>query len=299
MNTKNTKNSWVIFISNSIYNIIQTYKRNGSQAVFLKFDNLFWKLRQAFFTKYHTKFNLRHVTARGGVKMKPNFGDNTFEYDYFGDGLKLLNILKSIHKNDFIFIDIGANQGYYSLLAAKNKRCKQVISIEPVSSTFNLLKYNIKLNRFTSKIIPLNYAIAAEENRFFIHKYDGHSGIATMRAIEAQESQYGEWIETKPASSLEELLLYDGIVFCKIDVEGYEEPVIRSLIQAKFFHRIEAIIYEVDENWVNPISISNLLMESGNWTLQKIGQDAHYDILAIRKNSKLYSDTYIHEHPPA
>ena len=42
--------------------------------------------------------------------------------------------------NLFSFIDIGANQGLYSICDALNKNCKLIFAFEPIDKTFELLK---------------------------------------------------------------------------------------------------------------------------------------------------------------
>jgi len=77
-------------------------------------------------------------------------------------------ILKCLEERD-IFIDIGANVGYYSILAGKLVGDKgQVISIEPVANTAEVLKINVKLNDLKNiKVIPK----AAWSNRSLIAIY--------------------------------------------------------------------------------------------------------------------------------
>ena len=48
-------------------------------------------------------------------------------------------------KNKFLFIDIGANQGLYSIIAAKNKKNIKSYAFEPIKTTYDLLKKILKL----------------------------------------------------------------------------------------------------------------------------------------------------------
>ena len=54
---------------------------------------------------------------------------------------------------DGVFIDVGANLGIHSIIAAKHmgKGCK-VIAIEPINSNQKLLHKNIKLNKISERI---------------------------------------------------------------------------------------------------------------------------------------------------
>ena len=69
-----------------------------------------------------------------------------------------MNFLSDYLKPGNLFVDIGANIGVYSILAASKKA--KVIAVEPVPSTFEMLKKNIILNDFQDLIEPLNIAIS-------------------------------------------------------------------------------------------------------------------------------------------
>lgn len=56
-------------------------------------------------------------------------------------------ILSCLKEGD-VFLDVGANIGYYSILGGKIVgKNGRVISVEPIDSTARILKYNIKLNK--------------------------------------------------------------------------------------------------------------------------------------------------------
>ena len=61
-----------------------------------------------------------------------------------------------------VYMDIGANIGWYSLCAIK-AGYTSVVSIEANPDTFSSLRNNIKINKFDSKITALNLAISNEQ----------------------------------------------------------------------------------------------------------------------------------------
>ena len=72
-------------------------------------------------------------------------------------------------------------------------------------------------------------------------------------------------------------------IICKIDVEGKEIDVLENLTNSMIFSLIEEIFYEVDEMWVNPQDIQDLLKEKGFKVFKKIGNNQnHYDVLATK-----------------
>jgi len=59
-----------------------------------------------------------------------------------------------------IFIDIGANFGVYSLRISKLFKMLKVITFEPVLTTFNKLKMNIKINNLGKRIKTYNVGLS-------------------------------------------------------------------------------------------------------------------------------------------
>jgi FkbM family methyltransferase len=87
--------------------------------------------------------------------------------------------LKDDIKNSKIFVDIGANIGFYSLLSAKTMNDKGVVySFEPERINYELLTNNIALNNFTS-ILPICKAVSNNTGsvKFYTDKLEsgGHS----------------------------------------------------------------------------------------------------------------------------
>ena len=72
------------------------------------------------------------VTSRYGVRMRANWKDRTFRYCHYATYGRALSDYLAAQDHAFSFIDIGANQGLYSLLAAQNPYCKAVVAFEPV-----------------------------------------------------------------------------------------------------------------------------------------------------------------------
>ena len=84
-----------------------------------------------------------YVLSEYGIIFKKNWKDQTFRfYINASYGYFFWNFLSEI-SNEFIFIDIGANQGLYTICAAKNKFCSKVYSFEPINQTFSLLAKNV------------------------------------------------------------------------------------------------------------------------------------------------------------
>ena len=70
--------------------------------------------------KFYELVNKKYVKSTYGVFLKANYRDVTFRLCILGCyGNFYCNRLKNIDE-EFIFLDIGANQGIYSLIASQN-----------------------------------------------------------------------------------------------------------------------------------------------------------------------------------
>ncbi len=94
---------------------------------------------------------------------------------HYGAPLEALTFQSLVNDGDFV-LDIGANEGLYSLLAAdKVGTSGLVASIEPNPETLIMLERNIKANNCSQvTCIPAAVADRASEARFMAHDERGH-----------------------------------------------------------------------------------------------------------------------------
>lgn len=221
------------------------------------------------------------VRSAYGVLMVPNWQDTTFRYCIFGTyGSDLADLLLG-YAEDFVFVDIGANQGLYSLIAAQNPKCRQVIAFEPVPATHARLAANVTLNGVAARTVLHELAISGNVGEVEISVADGHTGTATLAGRDGQ-SGGGVVIKTIDAALVDPLLAGDLPMFVKIDVEGLEAVVIAELAKTASFARVAAIFYEVDDRWASAGEIESLLRGAGFTRFAKYGRGHHYDVLASR-----------------
>jgi FkbM family methyltransferase len=219
--------------------------------------------------------------------LVPNWKDATFRLCLTGAyGTDLADLLAD-RSAPFIFIDIGANQGLYSLLAARNPYCQKAIALEPVESTYALLERNIELNRAVDRITALRWAISDREGSALIAYKRNHSGGASLERVCATNTPGEEEIELHQFSELQTYLSNSECpIFIKIDVEGHEPAVIRSLVKAEALHpRATDVFYEVDERWVDVAELQSQLTNIGFREFRNIGDGTHRDIHAVRCKS--------------
>ena len=220
--------------------------------------------------------------TRYGVTMIGNWRDRTFRYCMFATyGHDLADILKS-QTEDFQFVDIGANQGLYTLLAGMNQRCRHIVAFEPVPSTFVLLRENVAINNLTDRANLHNLAIAAHAGRAAIAISAAHSGTASLADQSSCSGKNTVSIQTINAPMLDDILSSEWPCIMKVDVEGLEHEVIAELVQSRSFCAVTGIFYEIDERWSDPAGIEALLQNAGFSQFRRYGRGHHYDVFATR-----------------
>ena len=136
------------------------------------------------------------------------------------------------------FADIGANVGSYTVLAAAGPGAR-VTSIEPVPSTFAHLMRNVVLNRLEGSVTcrQVGLSDAPGKVRF-------SAGLDTVNhVLEAGEDAPAVEVEVH---RLDDVVAADVPVLMKIDVEGYELPVLRGGQRSLGDPRLLAIILETN-----------------------------------------------------
>jgi FkbM family methyltransferase len=239
------------------------------------------KLKAAALSPIMAALSRGPVRSAYGVLMTPNWQDTTFRYCIFGTyGRDLADLLLG-QPEDFVFVDIGANQGLYSLIAARSPRCRRIIAFEPVPATHTLLAANVALNGGADRTVLHELAIADGAGEVAISVATDHTGTATLAGREGRPGG-NVTIRTIDAPLLDPLLAGELPMFVKIDVEGLEAVVIAELAKTAAFARVATIFYEVDDRWANAQEIEALLRSGGFTRFARYGRGHHYDVLATR-----------------
>ena len=138
-------------------------------------------------------------------------------------------LFKKVVKERNTVIDLGANIGYFTLLAAKLVGFQgKVFAFEPEPKNYNYLQKNIKLNNYEN-VTALQKAVSDKngKTKLYICDYDtGHHTIRQYSGIEAYSR--GRHTEEKSIEietvTLDEFFKNkeDSINVIKMDVEGAE-----------------------------------------------------------------------------
>jgi FkbM family methyltransferase len=247
----------------------------GGHALLKRWKSLQLRLAQ--------RLNSPIVKSSYGVRFAANYMDATFRfYIKASYGFFYWKHISAISE-DFIYLDIGANQGLYSICAGLNRHCQRAYAFEPVPNVVHLLRQNLALNGVADKCEVVQKAVSDQSGDVEIAIHTNHSGEASI--AQGKVSGAGvkrQIIQTINAKGLEAIIQTAPLpIYVKIDVEGHEEVVVKELLNCSFAGQIREIFYEVDVRWVNPQVLQSLLQAAGFQSV-KIGSQKHYDVLATR-----------------
>lgn len=153
----------------------------------------------------------------------------------FPDMAFLLHVLR----DDDLFIDVGANVGLYTILA-----CSAIgasgYAFEPVPSTYKRLIENIRLNHLENRVKCLNIGVGREQgNIVFTSNMDEKNHALAS----GEQSDNTISIEV---STLDAVLGGESPTLMKIDVEGYETPVLEGAIETLKKQTLHSVILELN-----------------------------------------------------
>ena len=171
--------------------------------------------------RYHDiKYRLYPVDNT--VDLKLLFGSK------YRDRVELEALTRTIRQGG-VFVDIGANTGYYSLTAAA-AGAGRVIAIEPYPPTFARLRFNIATNQFEDRIQAIQTALgdhAGEATLYVPEVGDVGSSRISEQAISGRPV-------TVPLRPLPDILAERSVSHIdalKIDVEGMEDAVLMPFFE--------------------------------------------------------------------
>lgn len=153
--------------------------------------------------------------------------------------LRLLDDLRRSH----CFVDVGANLGYYTCLAATHMKAGEVHAFEMDSDNFAMLTQNVALNPTSIDVSTNNCAVGAATGTLtYTLPSTGNSPALSVYPLEHES---GESSVSVPAVSLADYFVGRTVQpdLVKIDVEGAEVDVLRGMVP--LLPDIERIYLEV------------------------------------------------------
>jgi len=132
-------------------------------------------------------------------------------------------LLASSLKNGDVFLDIGANVGYFAVFAGRLVGEKgKVFAFEPLPEVRAELEHNISLNRLSNcRVMP--FAASDRAENITLHVPEGILGNTSMRS-----QAKGREIQAQ-AARVDDLLGDQQVSMVKVDIEGAEHLALSGM----------------------------------------------------------------------
>ncbi|MEO5565369.1 MAG: FkbM family methyltransferase [Luteimonas sp.] len=178
------------------------------------------------------RVNLRDVVGRTILRRKGYEPELTaWLLDGLGEG------------SDGVFVDIGANIGWFSLQLGRSGKVGRVVAIEPDAANHTLLQENIRRNDLGDRIDAIACAAGAGPGLARLHRYKASN--LGRHSLVVDHGHGGNWVVVEAMDTLLARLGIGNapIAAIKIDVEGYEPMVLAGAHQALL--RADALLVEL------------------------------------------------------
>jgi FkbM family methyltransferase len=153
--------------------------------------------------------------------------------------LHLSKIFMELANKGGLFVDVGANYGYYSLLWAGVSRANKVVAFEAVEENADALAHNAKINSVENHIQVENKALGK------FHE------TMNFDLMESSQTTWGGLTQSKDSGfevtvhRLDEFLAEDSLIdVLKIDVEGADTWVLYGAERLLKRKRIRNVFFE-------------------------------------------------------
>lgn len=188
-------------------------------------------------------------------------------------------LLKSV-KRGMIVVDVGANIGYYTLLAATQVGPEgKVYAFEADPDLIHILNKNVEINGFKNRAKIIGKAVYNKSQTLTLHKLTNHKGSSSLIGFSKEfVAEYDDTVTSIPIEtiSLDEFFGDTKIDLIKIDAEGSEPYILNGMKNLCMNNRQLIIILEFAPAFltginIKPLDYLNTLQDMG-FTLEYIDE---------------------------
>lgn len=156
---------------------------------------------------------------------------------------EMVRVVKTILRPGDVFIDAGANEGYFSVIASRIVGKGRSIAIEPQSRLIEVIKKNAEIN-----------SVEIEVLRSAVSNKNGEAEIKLAPAVNSGSSGFmrktryslpSERVKKRTLSSILNQIDVERVDLLKMDIEGHEYEAVMGSKEVFRSHRVKAIALEL------------------------------------------------------
>ncbi|SDS70043.1 FkbM family methyltransferase [Winogradskyella sediminis] len=210
--------------------------------------NINYYLRNINFGLKNFFFNKVKIPPSGVLNLKTDSGTLKIETNQtsyltqllFWNGYKKFEyseIFEQLSKKTNIFLDIGSNIGYYSILGVKSNPNMKVYAFEPAFGPKNFLNKNIELNNLSNSIRAFDLALSITlgeidfyEVESLKYKYINYNlaGEGNAGTKKTSRNFIKNTVKATTLNNFIDINNIENIDLIKIDTEGTEVDILNS-----------------------------------------------------------------------
>lgn len=271
------------------FDILIKHLNNGD----IKHKNFFGKkiVNQRSFKNFIIKKyqkNYIHEIIVDDFKFRMSFLENIIDEPIF-ERIKgkrepsTVAILKSLIKEDFKILELGACYGYFTIIMSQMLgELGQIISIECLPRNFKILQNNIKINDLRN-VKALNYFISSQEKSDVYFKKNStnpYELIDNLKNNTFDSNDEKQINDSDKVESIELSKLCDDNKFIPdlifMDVEGFEADIIEELSNNFLKKNKPIILFEIHNDYYDKtknLEFIKLILAKNNYTYRQIEQN--------------------------
>ena len=176
------------------------------------------------------------------AKLSLNKGDSGLSGNLYVGLMEYKDMLFLMHllRDNFLFVDVGANMGAYTVLASKVCNSK-TIAFEPIKQSFKRLLDQIRINNIEQNVTAKEIGLGNHNGTlFFTNNLNAMNKVAFV-------NKSNNVVEVQ-ISRLDDEILNSTSCVIKIDVEGYEYNVVKGCQQLLRSKNVLAMIIELNSS---------------------------------------------------
>lgn len=157
---------------------------------------------------------------------------------------------KRILKPGMTVVDVGANIGYFTYLASKSVGPQgKVIAVEPHPANFHILQETVRSNHL-AQVTPVSIALGDQQGEGNILMANQPDLVNRTASMVRDKTEQSFAVRVRTLDDCAEEWGIRTIDLLKIDVDGFETPIIRGARKLLAAGRIRNIIIEYVDYWL-------------------------------------------------
>lgn len=224
----------------------------------------------------------------GDIRMVERYGlkwklmpKHYFQWtQYFCREDAVLSLLLELCRDRRVFVDVGANVGFYSGVATTvMARDSSVVALEPHPQTMCRLRSHVCDNDLSKRIHAVECAVGERVGEVSLN--EAHNGDWGKSSVGDHPGGRSITVKMNTVDALVQEMGLSAVDVLKIDVEGHEPAVFRGAQQTLRSHRPH-VVFELSVQWMGKEALAGFRSH-----LDAIVDELDYEVVGVRRRRTL------------